>query len=679
MHRTRISVLFVAIVVAFFTVEARLFYLQVVRGEHYETYAERQRVALLPVNVARARIVSSDGAVLAEDALAFDVAVVIGKLDPKSSGPIRRPLRRLFYLPRREKLRRINEADFGLTGEADRLAVEAWSRLEVEVADVAGEPVIYEVTRRNTLPLPEHLVDAAARLARLTGEPRDDLIRKVIAAAMDVARLRTPVHVAQPIIRGVGLDVVIALDTHPAWFRGFQIRERYQRTRPSGPVAPHPVGYLGTFAPADVEAAVKKYRGWPGRAYFMNRRVGRTGIERVMDEQLRGEFGMECIVRDYLNRRQAVLADAPATAGRDVVLTLDVRLQRLVEEALGDTPGAAVFIDATNGHLLAIVSSPGYDPACLKDRDRYQALRSDPARPLFNRTVSAGVRGGGFPLGSVFKVVTALAALESDTVPTSVNCTGSVQLGRWTFHCHRRFGHGPMDLTDAIKYSCNVFFYRTAQRVGDTRLIAMARRLGFGQPTGVRIPGESGGNLPLVARGGELLNLAIGQGRLVVTPVQVARMMAVVANDGVLVPPTIIRELRPFDSDGPVATSVDDGRRSVPLGLSKRAIDAVRLGLYKVVNEYGGTGSKAFRGFNRPFKICGKTSTAQRGPGRDNVGWFAGFAPQVKSRIAFAVMVEHLGPGQGGGSTAGPIARAIFDRIPLDLLGLDAAQEAEKR
>ena len=682
MHKQRIIVLFCVIVAAFAVVEARLFHLQIVRGEYYASYAERQRVGLVPLTVARARILTSDGVVLVQDRLATDVAVVIGKLDPSSERRIRDPLRRLFYVPRSERVHRIADAGWKTRLEKDeagreQLVVEAWSKLEIEYTHEDGSPALDIDPRRETFVLPERVVRAIDELALQTGEPRDELIDKVLKAAMDVARLRIPVFSPVPIIKGVEYETVAAVETRADAFRGFEIRKRFERVTPAGTLAPHLVGYVAKFDRRDVEAALKKYRGWPGRGYFMTLRAGRAGIEKAMDAVLRGEFGMECIERDHLGRRQQILADAPRMTGRDVVLTIDSRLQKLTEEALADVVGAAVFVDVQTGHILAIASSPKYDPA--RFRNDYAQLIANPDRPLWYRAVR-----GRLPLGSVFKIVTALAALEKNCVPASVDCQGAIQYGRRTFRCHRRSGHGPEDLTDGIKHSCNVFFYRTAQRAGETALIDMARRLGFGRKTGVNIPQEYGGLVPRRAPGGELINLSIGQGALLVTPLQVARMMAAVANDGILVPATIIQELRPFDSDSPAAESFPDDRKPRRLGIAKRSLDAVRLGLYKVVNEYGGTGFRAFRDFDRPFKVCGKTSTAERKARRDgqivsdNVGWFAGYAPRDKPRIAFAIAVERLSGSEGGGSVAAPIARTVLESIPLGLLGLDEPEPEEE-
>jgi len=666
----RITAVLCVILLAFAAVEVRLLQLQVVRGEHYATYADRQRVGLLPLDAARARIITSDGVVLAEDRRAFDIVVVIGRLDPSGERRIRTPLRRLFYVPRREEVLRIVDTGFELhpdpTDPARRI-VRAWSKLRVKIRGEDGRPDVDLVDRHVEFPLPERVAASVDRLAALTGEEPADLLDKVVTAAIDVARLRVPVSGSVPIAKDVAYETVARVETRPDLFRGFEVRARFARAAPEGPLAPHLIGYVAPFNPRDVEAAIETYRGWPRRGFFLTQRIGRAGIEKTMDGVLRGEFGMECVERDHMNRRQRVLADAPPNPGRDVILTLDSRLQKLTEEALEGVVGAIVFLDARTGRVLAIASSPSYDPA--RFRQDYAALADNPDRPLWDRSVR-----GRLPLGSVFKVVTALAALEKGCVPASVDCQGAVRLGRRSFRCHRRYGHGPEDLTNGIQHSCNVFFYRTAQRVGDADLIAMAYRLGFGRETGIRIPGEYGGNVPHRAAGGELLNLAIGQGKLLVTPLQVARMMAVVANDGVLVPPRIIEELRPFDSEEPAAVALPDAREPRDLKLAKRSIDAVRLGLYKATNEYGGTSFRAFRGFARPFQICGKTSTAQRSR-QPNLGWFAGYAPHAKPRIAFAVVIEGLGAGQGGGSTAAPLARRIFESIPLELLGLEPAEE----
>ncbi len=768
MHRRRLRVLFLVMVAMALVIQGRLVVLQLVRGEHYRDYADRQSVALSPIDVARGRILTGDGVVLAEDRLRYDVAVIIGRLDPSDERAIRRPLRRLFWVSHRQKLVRIAHTEWrlrtenGPDGEA-RVVVEAESELEVEVLDRSQQPLLKVVHRKNEFPLPDHLIRsviqidrltrptreelagaagelldaaratagqappdlvrtavdkvgsaldsadgdlrralraaaaeltarieehegddlpagfiaAADRLHRKTRDRRQEILADVLDTAVDVARLRTPVFAPVPIIEDVCYDrSVVPIETQPDQFRGFVIQPRRRRDA-EAVLAPHLIGYVSGFNEADVERKLRQYPGWPGRSYFLQQRAGRDGIEHHFDDLLRGRFGVECIERDHLNRPQRELARAPATPARDVVLTIDSRLQAIVEDALanaayrGGRPavGAAVVADVHTGHILAIASSPTYDPAAFNSARAYQRLVDDPDHPLFNRAMRARL-----PLGSVFKLVTALAGLENGAGPARIHCSGGVQYGRRYFRCHSP--HGTLDLEQAIQRSCNSYFFVVGRQIGDTALIDMARRFGFGRRTGVEFPSERPGNVPARAAGGELLNMTIGQGQLAVTPVQTVQMIAALANGGTLVPVTLVRELRTFQADDG-GQPLHDSRRPEQLGISRSSLDTVRAGMYRSVNEQGGTGRVAFTGFNRPFKVCGKTSTAQRTVRRngevvvDNVGWFAGFAPHDRPQIAFAVAVERLSRGDSGSRTAGPIARDILDRIPLDLLGIE--------
>ncbi len=771
MHKRRLRILFLVMVAMALVIQGRLVFLQIVRGDHYRDYADRQSVALSPIDVARGRILTSDGVVLAEDRLRYDVAVIIGRLDPSDERAIRHPLRRLFWVPRSQKLVRIADTEWRLRTEngpdgQPKVIVEAESELEVEVLDQRQQPLLKVVHRKNEFPLPDHLIRSVTQIDRLTRPSRDELagaagelldaaqttpgqtlpepvrtavnkvgsaldaadadlrrtlraaagelaaeIKKhegadlpagliaaadrlhrkardrrqeiladVLDTAVDVARLRTPVSAPVTIIKDVCYDrAVVPIETRADEFRGFVIQPNRRRDAETI-LAPHLIGYVSGFNEADVERKLRQYPGWPGRSYFMQQRAGRDGIEHKLDDHLRGRFGVECVERDHLNRPQRELARAPATPGRDVLLTIDSRLQAIVEDALANAAyregrsavGAAVVADVHTGHILAIASSPTYDPAVFRSTHAYQRLVDDPDHPLFNRAMRARL-----PLGSVFKLVTALAGLENNAGSGRVNCAGGMQYGRRYFRCHSP--HGTLDLEQAIQRSCNTYFFVVGRQIGDSALIDMAGRFGFGRKTGVEFPSERPGNLPAQAAGGELLNMTIGQGQLAVTPVQTVQMMAALANGGTLVPVTLVRELRSFQEEGD-GQPLHDSRRSEQLGISRSSLDMVRSGMYRAVNEQGGTGRVAFSGFNRPFKVCGKTSTAQRTVRRngevvvDNVGWFAGFAPHDRPQIAFVVAVERLSRGDSGSRTAGPIARDILDRIPLELLGIEGGE-----
>jgi len=681
-YKGRIVFLFGSMVLAFLAVEVWLFSLQIVRGEGYRAYAERQSVGLRPLDCARARILTRDGEVLVEDRLQYDVCVVIGRLDPGNERSIRNPLRRLFYVPRNEKLVRINEARFELQRDllpdgTEKALVKARSKLDVEIENKDGEKRAELVERRVEFELPARVAESVERLAEITGGTEEAILNDLLSTAIDVARLRVPVFMEVPIVRNVEYDVIARIETRPERYRGFVIRPRFGRVSPQGRLAPHLLGYVSSFTPRDVERALERYQGWPGRSFFMKQRIGKTGIEKELDEVLRGEFGMECFERNHMNQRQQILADAPPTPGRDVVLSLDSKLQKIVQEALSSHVGAAVLMDVKTGEILAAASAPAYEPERFREMEYYASLRENPDHPLFDRAFH-----GQFPLGSVFKLMTALAGLESGRIPNSVNCTGAYRHGNRTFVCHRRYGHGELDVTHALKYSCNVYFYAAAHKMSYEPLFEMARRFGFGNRTGIQTPGEPDGLLPRSAPGGQLMNLSIGQGELLVSPLQVAQMMAAIANDGVMMPATLVKSLLPFDTPGAmVAEPINDPRRPVDLKLSRRGLDAVQVGMYKVVNEHGGTGYRAFSGFNRPFKVCGKSSTAQRRVRRDgravsdNVGWFAGYAPHTNPRVAFAVAVERLTGSDAGGGTAGPVARRILEAM----LGLAQSEQGSEQ
>lgn len=661
MHNRRINALFIGFLLVFFAVAVHLARLQLVHSDDYRSSAERQRISLVPLDVARARILASDGSVLVEDRIVYDVAVVLSVLDPNSRREIRGPMRGLFYVRQTEKLRAITGAGWYVEGDN----VHAWSKLDIETKDAKG-PVFHESSRKVTFNLPPRVIGSLQKLSLLTGKTYESLLAGVLDAAVDAARMRTPVHEPVAIATDVAFNTIAAIETSPEDFRGFVITRRFERATPSGPLAAHVLGNVARFSNLDVNNAMQKYSGWPGAGFFSQQRIGRNGIELMMDNELRGEFGLECIVHDNLGRRQSLVADTPPNPGHDVVTTLDLRLQTIVQEALEGEVGAAVFIDLQTGNIIAIASSPGFDPATFGQD--YTALASNRDQPLFDRAAR-----GHLPLGSVFKLATAIAMLESGRGGEKIECTGMVLEGTRIYRCHNRYGHGVLNLEEAIKVSCNCYFYEAGRRVGSDALIGAAAKLGYGRATGSKIPGEYGGNLPMRVNGGQLVNLSIGQGELLVTPLQVAQMMAIIANGGKIYQPRLLKELRPFDTDSLAVLSIGETAPPKDAGISKASFDAIKAGMYRVVNEQGGTAYKVFGDFDRGFKICGKTSTAQRRPG-DNVGWFAGFAPHDNPRIGFAIAVERLSGSDGGGSTAAPVGRKIFDKIPLELLGKGGAR-----
>ncbi|MCX7805238.1 MAG: penicillin-binding transpeptidase domain-containing protein [Planctomycetota bacterium] len=437
-------------------------------------------------------------------------------------------------------------------------------------------------------------------------------------------------------------------------------------------------GWDDWFRPLPAEMAWLPAAGAQGRRRFRplpDPTIGETGIERRYNQRLRGKAG-------FVNASGKPPAEEAAPGGRDgdatetyaparggdVRLTLDLAIQRAAEEALtrSGRAGAAVLMNVEDGAVLALASFPSFDPNVFSSRraEEVRALMSNPARPLLNRAIA-----GLYPPGSIIKPLVAIAAIEEGKVgPGEIfECSGRLQVGRWTFHCDQKRAHGGVDLVEAVGRSCNVTFYSLGARCGVDLTGRWAREAGLGEPTGIDLPAEAAGVLPdrewkartFADRPGEAawtvgndMHLAIGQGYIRVTPLQMCTMMAWIANGGRRVTPHFAA-----DGERPAAGS---GRR-----ISDRALDTIRRGLWHCVNcgtpGRRGTAYSAFHedGPPLPIQVAGKTGTADHGEhGREPHAWFCGYAPFEKPEVAFAVLIEY---GGHGGAAAAPIARRIIE------------------
>jgi penicillin-binding protein 2 len=428
-----------------------------------------------------------------------------------------------------------------------------------------------------------------------------------------------------------------------------------ERDYPYGPLAAHLLGYLGELQEDELQALKSKN-------YTLGDFIGKTGLEKVYEELLRGEDGVAYIEVDAMNRPQREFPEReqPPEPGKDLVLTLDFRTQRAAERALADTlTGAVVALNPQTGAVLAMVSKPGFDPNAFvsfqSQEERRRLLQSN-AKPLLNRATREH-----YPPGSTLKMVAAVAALESgilDTLGTFPGCGGAIRVGGTVFHCAKKGGHGVLTLQEAIEASCNVYFYHLGQNLSFKTWREYADRLGFGRPTGIDLqPEEDPGNLPTrqyyEEHGGwalgHMMNLVIGQGAMLATPVQMARYTAALCNGGYLVTPH-------FYGEAP---------RREYTGISASTMEKVKRAMRRVV--YGGRGTGR-RVQIEGIEMGGKSGTAQA-PGRDNDAWFVAFAPYDRPEIAVAVVVEG---GGYGGVTAAPIAREVMEAY----FGKESEEEA---
>ena len=453
---------------------------------------------------------------------------------------------------------------------------------------------------------------------------------------------------------------------------GVEIDEGLSRSYPYAELYAHVLGYVGPVAEKDKrESPLYLVPGF---------KIGKSGLEKSFDYKLQGTGGTVKLEVNAYGRVMKEIERQGGKEGESLVITVDSRLQKATYEAFGNNSGAAVVLNVNTGEILALVSTPSFDPNLFTNGISYKhwnALLNNERTPLINKAVS-----GQYSPGSTFKIVVALAALEAGAINlnTKYNCSGAMDVGTTKFHCWKHSGHGSLNVIEALKHSCDIFFYETALKIGIDKIQAMAERLGLGHVLQVGLDNEKGGLIPSQSwknarfgtgwTRGDSANSGIGQGYVLVTPLQLATMVARVVNGGYAVKPTFIKP-------------TEKQLQKIPrLGISRRHIEIVKQGMFEVVNGIGGTASKARFNINGA-QMGGKTGTTQvrrisiqerkRGIIHDeNLPWrlrnhalFVGFTPIESPRYAVAVIVEH---GSSGSGVAAPIASKILQKaLRLDI------------
>jgi penicillin-binding protein 2 len=435
---------------------------------------------------------------------------------------------------------------------------------------------------------------------------------------------------------------------HPEIQLGPEPRRLYK----FGNLAAHVLGYVGEVSEEDLSGNV--FPGVQGGEL-----VGRAGVERIYNQCLMGENGAREVMVDSLGRELGIVAEKDAVIGGDLQLTLDYDLQSRAESLLAGSVGAIVAMDPRNGEILAMAGAPSFNPNSFSSRispEEWSSLANNPDHPLQNRAVH-----NTYPPGSIFKLIVAEAGLEEGFIEdhTHVICQGAEIFYNTVRHCWYASGHGYTELEGAIKNSCNIFFYTVGQRMGIEKISRHAKEFGFGEKTGVDLPGERPGIVPPGPRwfAGETISVAIGQGPINATPLQVVRAVSAIATDGKLVTPHLLLKAE----KGPTPERWPE----VQIPLKPENARRIRAGMWDSVNSYG-TGQGALL---PGLDICGKTGTVQvisaetkkglKQPSEDygNHAWFAGFASRDNPEIAVVVFIEH---GGGGGAAAAPMAKEIF-------------------
>ncbi len=494
---------------------------------------------------------------------------------------------------------------------------------------------------------PDHLLDHLAIILKLD--------KKAI-----LERLGRAPNPFKPVVlkKNVGMSTVTFLLEREEDFPGVVIIAQPVRTYLYGGLASHLLGHLGEVNQTELALS-------SGYGIELGDLVGKMGVEKVCNRYLQGEKGGKQIEVDAHGRALRTISEKDPIPGHNVYLTIDLRMQEIAEKELGERKGVVLIGDPYTGGIFALVSYPGFDPNLFSwgiSESEWNRLRDEPLHPLENRATR-----GEYPLGSTIKVITASAALEEGIISKEDTffCGGSFTIGDRVFKGWKEEGHGEINLEEAIIHSCNVYFYQLGLRLGVKRIIRYARLFGLGKPTGIDLESEKPGFLPTpdwkkrrkgeAWYGGDTVNLSIGQGYILVTPVQMLKVISVIANGGYLIKPYLIKKIV-----GPRGNLIKEfqPQKMERVPLSSATLNFLRRSLRGVVRE--GTG---WRAENKTVEISGKTGTAELSEGEKPHNWFTGYASSTHLHLAIVVLVENREEDiQIAPQIAGKIFSQIFEK-----------------
>ncbi len=590
----------------------RAFWLQIIEGSQYTQTSSNRLISIRYQAPRRGTIRDKNGMILAIDHPAFDLTFTPNNL------PCLKNI--------------VNKKSF-------RNPDNKLQNLAIAKEAIKTSPILNQIAKVLNIKKNKMHKMVMARIKKLIGRRRKN--KKIIIVD------KFPWS-SQILIKGMQPQQAIVLETLPNFINAFSIKANSKRYYPQKQLASHIIGYMTHIQPNELDIKLN--------GDDRDKLIGRSGIEKFYDSELSGIPGKKIIEKiidpDSNEVSWNTIKEEPAIGGRNINLTIDLKMQKDLQNAIGKQIGAAVLMDIKTGAILAMTSYPRFNPnlfiqAIGPQKKQRAKLLTSSQHPLINRAIQK------YPPGSVFKLVTGLAGLESKTITakSTVRCTGGYRIGNYTKHCWNHFGHGTLCLYQAIMHSCNPFFYDTSLKMGTTILQGEARKLGFGHKTGIDLPYEKQGLVPDNAWkrkhlgvhwvGGDTANLAIGQGYMQATPLQIARLMALVANGGYL--------LQPY---------LDQARQTTAknLHIPDTYLKPLRKGLYSVVNVKGGTANR-YRP-NIAGEIAAKTSTAQSGGKRKPHAWFGGYYPVNNPQYSFVFMAEFAG---SGGAICGSMAKRFFE------------------
>jgi penicillin-binding protein 2 len=582
---------------------------------------------------------------------------------------------RLWYL------QIIKGDDLRQRSENNRIRIQEVKPLRGLIYDARGDILVDNQPSFDVSLIPEDTKDIKGvmkRLADLCDQDSVDLAKKLSAV-----KFRKP-FVPIKIDKDIGRDKLAIVETNSLNLPGLMVDVVPVRKYVYGEEMAHVLGYVGEISAGEL-----------GDEYYKDYRsddiVGKYGTERYLDRYLKGVSGGEQVEVNVRGRKLSVLGRVEPVPGFNITLTLDARLQKMCWDAFTEKAGSVIVMDPRDGSLLALISKPSFNPNLFNrgiPEEIWESLSKDVLSPLQNRSIS-----GQYPPGSLYKLIVAAAALEEGVInkDTKIGCNGTFDMGNRTFRCWRKAGHGLVNLHQAIVESCDVYFYHLGEMLGVEKLADYSKKFGFGSKTFIELYGEKEGLVPTKRwkrerfkeswQGGETISLSIGQGFVLVTPLQLIRAYSAIANGGILYKPRLIKRIATAEGDI-VREFIPEKESSIPL--RKKTLEILRYALWGAVNEENGTGWSLKR---EARDVSGKTGTAQvvamPKDGKEEEkeipykirdhALFVCYAPRNTPEIAVLVVVEH---GGHGGSTAAPIARRIVDGY-FDLKKYDAGLMAQ--
>jgi penicillin-binding protein 2 len=695
----RFGLLWIAFVLPILAICGRAAQLQLELQDDFSTAFSKTTEIVEEIPASTGRILSADGVVLAMDAQTFEIAVEYPVIqDPLDETWVTNKAKaRLSKKERRDKKQLADEkAKIVLETEQfwDELA-QLTNRTANEIlaerrkVQSRIEPIKASHLRRyqegQTAVIPSVVADENASIwSRFVFWLQSNATRDRPDWSDRFVKEERQHHI---IIADVSADIRDEIKAHAMRYPYAKVLVQSRRTYPQGDLAAHLIGHRKPLSEEELKDRLARYPNGDPQDYRLGDPGGLSGLERQYDVLLKGVRGKRLLVK---NRRGDIVDTReiePPRHGRDLVLRLDSRIQLQAEQRLDraikqvtlpehddseasrksytapNCPqgGAIVALDIHTGEIIAAAAAPRFDLnlRISADAERWDDVISDKRSPLFSRATKMKLTPG-----SVFKVITAIASIESGAMSpeTICHCQGyldSPDKHRCYTFIHQHAGHGDVTLVDALSRSCNVYFYTAARRMGPQPIVDWARKMGIGQPTGIDLPAEEekAGRLPAPDtqkarwRPGDTLDLSIGQSTLEVTPLQMVRVMAAIANGGNLVTPRLAANFGPASIDESESNTNSLSETEAPpiQGLHSSTLDQIRKGLTMTVHDPHGTGYKTVR--MKEVTIAGKTGTAQTN-GVDHA-WFAGYVPAERPRIAFVVVLEH---GGSGGKAAGPVA-----------------------